>query len=508
MSGPEKTRSSSRLVDSYSSLMDFINIKINRQISFKIEIEESNVDTKQKYETEIMPLLKEEVIEVRDEVGKDEDTESPCSIFSQVSLPFIIAGFGTVSAGLVLDLVRNWDVFVDVSELFIVVPALLGLKGNLEMTLASRLSTQANLGNLDSIRNVLIMGWGNMALKLAQATVMGLITAAFAVIMNLVNTGNFNYRHALLIGCSSVSTAAITTVGLGTITTTVVYISHRCKINPDNIATPVAASLGDITTLGILALIARKFHSNLENVITPAVILGILIFLVPFWIIFARRNIYTSQLILTGWFPVLAAVAITSAGGYILEIAIKDYEGMAVFQPVINGVGGNLVAVQASRIATYFHKRSKLGILPSNSNDICILPCSAFFGKHDHSRTAKILMLMVIPGHLIFSYSIHLIKRGQTSLTPVFLPIYLVATLLQVAILLYIAHIMIHVMWRWKIDPDNSAIPLLTALGDLLGTGLLATAFYFYTQIHNDVMTTMAISTDFPSNITGSDISY
>jgi solute carrier family 41 len=28
-----------------------------------------------------------------------------------------------------------------------------------------------------------------------------------------------------------------------------------------------------------------------------------------------------------------------------------------------------------------------------------------------------------------------------------------------------------------KIDPDNSAIPYLTALGDLLGTALLALAF-------------------------------
>jgi len=40
-------------------------------------------------------------------------------------------------------------VFQKVSEVFILVPALLGLKGNLEMTLASRLSTQANLGLLD-----------------------------------------------------------------------------------------------------------------------------------------------------------------------------------------------------------------------------------------------------------------------------------------------------------------------------------------------------------------------
>ena len=37
---------------------------------------------------------------------------------------------------------QHWDVFKEVSEVFILVPALLGLKGNLEMTLASRLSTQ------------------------------------------------------------------------------------------------------------------------------------------------------------------------------------------------------------------------------------------------------------------------------------------------------------------------------------------------------------------------------
>lgn len=36
---------------------------------------------------------------------------------------------------------QHWTVFTDVSEVFILVPALLGLKGNLEMTLASRLST-------------------------------------------------------------------------------------------------------------------------------------------------------------------------------------------------------------------------------------------------------------------------------------------------------------------------------------------------------------------------------
>lgn len=50
-------------------------------------------------------------------------------------------------------------------------------------------------------------------------------------------------------------------------------------------------------------------------------------------------------------------------------------------------------------------------------------------------------------------------------------------------LLLYIAHIIIHAMWKWKIDPDNSAIPYLTALGDLLGSSLLALAFLFLQSI-------------------------
>lgn len=36
---------------------------------------------------------------------------------------------------------QHWEAFQYITEIFILVPALLGLKGNLEMTLASRLST-------------------------------------------------------------------------------------------------------------------------------------------------------------------------------------------------------------------------------------------------------------------------------------------------------------------------------------------------------------------------------
>ena len=82
--------------------------------------------------------------------------ESFCSITLEIMFPFIIAGLGMVGAGIVLDFVQHWPVFETVNELFILVPALLGLKGNLEMTLASRLSTQVRyvLKNSCTVSNV------------------------------------------------------------------------------------------------------------------------------------------------------------------------------------------------------------------------------------------------------------------------------------------------------------------------------------------------------------------
>ena len=42
-------------------------------------------------------------------------------------------------------MLQTWDVFLEITELLILVPAVLGMKGNLEMTLASRLSTAVSI---------------------------------------------------------------------------------------------------------------------------------------------------------------------------------------------------------------------------------------------------------------------------------------------------------------------------------------------------------------------------
>lgn len=398
----------------------------------------------------------------------------------QVFVPFLVAGLGMVGAGLVLDVVQHWDVYQRVSEVFILVPALLGLKGNLEMTLASRLSTQANLGYMDSRREQWKLIAGNMALIQCQAIVVGSLAAVAAVVMGWIPDGEFNFDHALLLCASSMLTASLASFVLGMIMVAVIMFSRWLNINPDNVATPIAASLGDLTTLAVLSWIASMLFEAIgqNHWLAPAVITGCL-GLTPVWGYIAASNRFTKEVLSSGWTPVISSMVISSAGGLILDFTVSNFKGIAVFQPVINGVGGNLVAVQASRISTSLHQRGHPGYFPPGSPRLCLSPSSAFCSSDSHSRTARVLLGMVIPGHLIFSYTISYLHAGHTSFTAIFMLVYLAAALLQVLLLLYIAHVMTLWMWKQGIDPDNSAIPYLTAIGDLLGTGLLALAFQF-----------------------------
>ncbi|KAL7985338.1 hypothetical protein Chor_003908 [Crotalus horridus] len=367
--------------------------------------------------------------------------ETSFSIGLQVLFPFLLAGFGTVAAGMVLDIVQHWDVFKYVTEVFILVPALLGLKGNLEMTLASRLSTAANIGQMDTPKELWKMIIGNMALIQVQATVVGFLASIAAVIFGWIPDGHFSVGHAILLCASSVATAFIASLVLGMIMIGVIIGSRKMGINPDNVATPIAASLGDLITLALLSGISWGLYIELED------------------------KPYVNPLVV---------------GGLILDKTVSDpnFAGMAVFTPVINGVGGNLVAVQASRISTYLHMSGVPGENSGIAPRKCPSPCSTFFSSDVNSRSARVLFLLVVPGHLVFLYTISSMQGGHTTLTLIFIVFYMTAALLQVLILLYIADWMVHWMWGRGLDPDNFSIPYLTALGDLLGTGLLALSFH------------------------------
>nr|XP_039266189.1 solute carrier family 41 member 1-like [Styela clava] len=393
-----------------------------------------------------------------------------------------MAGMGMVCAGLVLDKVQHWEVFEKVSEVFILVPALLGLKGNLEMTLASRLSTVAHLGHLDDPKKKWSIIGGNMILVEAQASVVAFLASLVAMVLGWIPDGKWETNHALILCAGSLLTGAIASGILGAIMILVIVLSRKCGINPDNVATPIAASLGDLTTLSLLSGIAQALYDILLNpskVWIVWLIIALFLLVTPILVFLSYRNIYTRDVIQNGWFPILSAMGISSVGGFILDFAVSNNPGIAVFAPVINGVGGNFVAVQASRISTHLHKSDyPLGTLPTTKSSDCITPCFLYCGQGNaHGRSARVMTMMAVPGQLVFLLTIRFLQAGHTSITPQFVIMYLAVSVIQVVVLLYVCHWLVHRLWRNKEDPDNCAIPYLTALGDLLGTGLLSLGF-------------------------------
>mmetsp|Transcript_105307 Transcript_105307/g.339677 ORF Transcript_105307/g.339677 Transcript_105307/m.339677 type:complete len:203 (-) Transcript_105307:309-917(-) len=187
---------------------------------------------------------------------------------------------------------------------------------------------------------------------------------------------------------------------------------------------------------------------------------------------------------------------ISSGGGLILKHAVHWFAELAAFAPVTNGAGGNLAAVQASRISTDLHAYGQLGVIPSTPPHTNLLgvgllkapdeepltPVGTFSGlmsRNAHACTARILIGLAVPGALCFVFLIVAVRSGGTAVPePIFLVVYIAAVLLQVCTLFVAAHGITNSLWRRRVNPDNAAIPYVTSLGDLVGTACLTAAFW------------------------------
>lgn len=107
----------------------------------------------------------------------------------------------------------------------------------------------------------------------------------------------------------------------------------------DNISTPVAASLGDVCSLSILAFTSRSLYRLYSRAQAPKLLglLALVLLIAAISAAVARRCRHTSTVILTGWTAILGAVLVEQPGGMVMEKAIGRYRLLAALQPLVNG---------------------------------------------------------------------------------------------------------------------------------------------------------------------------
>ncbi|VDM44168.1 unnamed protein product [Toxocara canis] len=407
--------------------------------------------------------------------------ETCWTFLGQSSIPFLISGMGLIAAGLFFERAQHWPFFMNVPEAVVLVPALLGLKGNLETTYASRLSTLSNKGELQKKEEVLWTLIYNVCLIETQAIAMSFFAALISLCLSLIHY-EFQFDHAVLVIASAMSAAVVASVTLACLIAGVVVLASKCGVNPDNVSTPIAASIGDLVTLAVLVGAGSSMLPTCmeqQCLLSLAIAIGILL-VTPIFSYFAISTEHTKGVMLYGWWSIIVAALIGSGGGLILQKAVTVFPGLAAFHPLITGLGGNRVGVQSSRQCTSLHICGyPLGTLPDHTTVWTYLnPLRVFCSTGLDSKVAIVILFGAAPFNVFFVILIFLTAKN-VHFTWTFVGCYVLFAFVQLAILLYLCQVIVHVLWQFGIDPDHSAIPLLTATSDLLGTGLLYALFLF-----------------------------
>lgn len=465
----------------------------------------------------------------------------------QVSPCFLLSGMGMVASGALLDwATENVTVFEQVPSLIALVPALLGLKGNLEMTLGARLGSHANNSELQGA-TLWPIASGNAMVVQCQAIVVGAAAALLAILTEDAQGSWVGAEVGVFLAASAIAAASLASLVLSCLMIAIVICASRAGIDPDNITAPLAGMLGDFVTLGIVILLASTFW-NVAQTQGPFLLIVILAIYAVLAILFAVvscKNKYTVEIVQYGWYPVLASMLLSLVSGQVSEYSITDmkFGNFPLFQVVMNGAGGNVAAILAAKMSTELVlARSELeqNLSPNSSNDKrrpsiiakyrpllkemttmgeikseCVaheadphmlvnlewvdvrspqtytqnwVTLRVLTQPGGMARFARMLLLLIIPGQVLFScVVIGVASKGTAFPTPLFVVCFVAASLCQVCFLMMAARTLVVMLWRKHLDPDNGVSPLVCGMGDLLGTSLLMVVFMVLRKLDGEV---------------------
>ncbi|CAK5264011.1 unnamed protein product [Mycena citricolor] len=343
--------------------------------------------------------------------------------------------------------IEHWHAMLEVDQLIMIIPVVLNLKGNLEMNLSARLGTAANVGELDEpqARREIIVG--NLALLQVQAAVVSFIAADTESEHPDIWSANIRYGRMLCYGGGIVIEHDLGVIYV--LTGRWVQISWTGSRY--NIAPPIASCLGDLVTLLLLGAVATTLIYVMH---TP----------IPFVV-----AIIVALFAISCWSPLFGAMIISSGTGIVLDMFVTRYEGFALLAVVISGLPGAVGSIFASRLSTSLHAAA-YSLAP---------PATAGPGPTRREPSTKVVMLVLllvtIPVEMIFLG----ILAGLNWLRPpvMFVGFSIVFFCTAVASSLLIARWLVNFLWARKLDPDMYALPVHSALMDLIGQLLLVLCY-------------------------------
>jgi len=167
------------------------------------------------------------------------------------------------------------------------------------------------------------------------------------------------------------------------------------------------------------------------------------------------------DLIWQGWTPLFGAMVISCGTGIVLDMFASRYPGFPLLAVVISGLPGSVGSIFISRLSTSLHATAS-HISPSDSGP--------------SSRLVMVtLILVTVPIEIIFLTILN--NFGWIKLPILFAIFSLVFFCCAVCVSLVVARSLTQYLWSKGLDPDMYALPVHSALMDLVGQLLLVLCF-------------------------------
>lgn len=347
--------------------------------------------------------------------------------------------------------------FEDLPGLLVMVPAAIGLRGNIFGALGNRISTSIHTGTYRvSFRPESVLGQ-NVLASLSLNFVMSL---ALAVVARVVSLG-FGVEDAIGV----VDLAVVSIVG-GLLASVVVLGATvllsagavRRGWDMDNLVAPTVSTLGDAITIPALFLATALLG---RGSLTTALAWGLAAVTVVVFASSVRSKLEDLRRIIWESLPVLTgAVVLSTLAGVAIQKQLAIFAALPallVLQPAFVSSAGALGGILSSRVSTNLH----LGLVEPT-----VRP-----GREVRSDVALVFAI-ALPVFLLNGVGAHLVARALSEASPGLgwmVLASLVGGAFAVTFVAALAYYGTIAAWQVDVDPDTFGIPMVTASVDFVG---------------------------------------
>jgi mgtE-like transporter len=378
-------------------------------------------------------------------------------------IALLISSAGDLVAGLTLGSISH--TLEVLPSLFVLIPAAIGMRGNVFGALGSRLGTLVHTGVFRVSRRLDTPVGQNMAASLSLSLSISVVLAVLAkVVATAFGYKSISIAEFLVI---SVIGAILSSVVVLILTVAVAAYCAARQIDLDNVAAPIVTAAGDVVTLPSLfigTLLVRHSAWLTGAIASFCVAVGIAALVFAF----RKQGFAIGRRIVAESFPILIlAGAIDVIAGVTIEGRLESFlkfKALLVLIPPFLEDSGALGGILSARISTKLH----LGTLePSQA------PWRAA------SEDILLVFVYAVPVFVLLGCSADLAAAAAGLKSPGTLNMIYVSMLggffatIGAVLVGYYAAV---ATFRLGLDPDNHGIPIVTSSLDLLGAFSLVLA--------------------------------